>query len=90
MTAETEGRRAVAPKVLTGEVAAEPSPPPALVDCPLCGQRFDPATAPACASCPLGRLKCGFAHCPNCGYEIPVRSQLWDWFTRMTRRWRKS
>lgn len=41
-----------------------------LVDCAMCGHRFDPRAASACSSCPLGK-GCSLACCPSCGYSVP-------------------
>jgi Fe2+ transport system protein FeoA len=48
-----------------------------LIECGICGQRFDPATNKGCASCPLND-GCLLACCPACGYSMPnpERSRL--------------
>jgi Fe2+ transport system protein FeoA len=40
-----------------------------LVECPVCGERFDPCERHACASCPIGR-HCTFICCPTCGFAM--------------------
>ena len=45
---------------------------PQLVQCPLCGTRFDRAQSPACAYCPKLFRSCGMVVCPRCSHEFPV------------------
>ena len=47
------------------------SPPQAReVQCPLCGNRFDPAESEACAHCPRLFKSCGMVVCPRCSHEF--------------------
>jgi len=38
--------------------------------CPLCGNRFDPAESVACAHCPRMFRSCGMVVCPRCSHEF--------------------
>lgn len=40
-----------------------------MVQCPLCGHRFDKDDNKNCRSCPHF-MKCGLILCPNCGHEF--------------------
>ncbi|RJQ50992.1 MAG: hypothetical protein C4521_12935 [Actinobacteria bacterium] len=42
-----------------------------LVQCPLCGNRFEPVEAEACKYCPKLFKSCGMLACPNCSHEFP-------------------
>ncbi len=52
-----------------------------LVDCPMCGFRFDPGDHAGCQACPLNR-DCTLVCCPQCGHSNvdPSRSRLASWF----------
>ena len=43
----------------------------ALVQCPLCGFRFEEQEGPACAYCPAAFRRCGMVACPRCSHEFP-------------------
>ncbi len=40
-----------------------------VVQCPLCGKKFQAGEAIACSACRLA-AKCGLVMCPNCSYEF--------------------
>lgn|GEM_PF-2708053 len=40
------------------------------VQCPLCGNRFNPDESQACASCPRLFRSCGMVVCPRCSHEF--------------------
>jgi hypothetical protein len=40
------------------------------VQCPLCGNRFDPSESQACAHCPKLFRSCGMVVCPRCSHEF--------------------
>jgi hypothetical protein len=44
------------------------APAPALMTCPLCGYRYDPAALNCHAACPLA-AGCRVLCCPHCGYQ---------------------
>lgn len=48
-----------------------------LIQCPLCGHKFDRGVKTACTVCPLNYDTCHFEKCPNCGYDIAQGSFLW-------------
>ena len=52
--------------------------------CPLCGNRFSRGGL-VCASCPLN-MGCEIIRCPNCGYQFPRSSRIFDWARRVFRR----
>jgi hypothetical protein len=56
----------------------------ALMTCPMCGTRFDPAAHVACQACPLNR-GCQLVCCPQCGYEMVDARQsfLARWAARL-------
>ncbi|MFQ6126844.1 MAG: hypothetical protein ACE5R6_19880 [Candidatus Heimdallarchaeota archaeon] len=53
--------------------------------CSLCGLEFsaDQGRA-ACASCVLVRT-CNLIRCPNCGFEMPIKSKL----EKFIKKWRR-
>ncbi|MGO9410186.1 MAG: hypothetical protein ACLQCB_05465 [Spirochaetia bacterium] len=50
--------------------AAETPQRTVTVQCPLCGNRFDPAQSQACAHCPKLFRSCGMVVCPRCSHEF--------------------
>jgi hypothetical protein len=55
-----------------------------MIECPLCGHRYNSQEHIACEGCPLNRT-CQVSCCPNCGYETvdPQKSSL----ARLAARW---
>ena len=59
----------------------------ALVSCPMCAHRYDPAAGASCDSCPM-HSGCALTCCPACGYSTvdPGRSALVGLGRRLARR----
>lgn len=43
-----------------------------MVQCPLCGNRFEQRESAACAYCPRLFRSCGMVVCPRCSHEFPA------------------
>jgi Fe2+ transport system protein FeoA len=52
------------------------------VQCPLCGFKFEKASAVCHHGCPLGRF-CKLIKCPSCQYEFPEPSQPLAWLAKL-------
>lgn len=53
------------------------------VQCPVCGCTFTQGATSACTRCPLRHGDCGFVKCPNCGFDIPHKSHIVEWFKKI-------
>ncbi len=53
------------------------------ITCTVCGFTFDKGTKRTCSNCPFHSQDCGFEKCPNCGFDIPVSSKIWDFFVNI-------
>ncbi|MFQ5719189.1 MAG: hypothetical protein ACE5IK_06540 [Acidobacteriota bacterium] len=64
--------------------APAPGPDDPRIQCPLCGYRFVHGVE-VCGSCGISG-GCGTLGCPHCGYALPPRSAVLDFFHRWARR----
>ncbi|NUM36084.1 MAG: hypothetical protein HUU50_16200 [Candidatus Brocadiae bacterium] len=53
------------------------------ITCTVCGFSFSEGAKTSCANCPLHGQNCGFVKCPNCGFDIPVSSKIWEWMMKI-------
>ena len=62
---------------------------PKEIQCPICGNKFRIGLKTACQHCVLHHSNCGFEKCPNCGFDVPCTSQIWELAVAIKKKWQE-